>query len=388
MNAYKRSALALLALLAAALATGAGCDSAGQRQLTVLLVEYRGPEALSSAQRVGGELSTQGLRDVFIVQGPDEASLCVGHFNSWKDKDADETLKRVRQIRDAAGQYPFAGVMLVPVPEATPENPWPLEKAQGIFTLHVASWEAPGRTAKAQAYAAELRSQGYEAYVYHGPRLSMVTIGAFGPEILDAPGLAGQPGAKPKVVSPQVQELIRRFPRMRLEGELTPPEAHIPTQLVKVPGREGPVAPPPPPGSTAVYRVLLTLVDARTGAVQTRGRAQAATHLKEAVPPMAAALTKQILNALPADRPVRIGVLSPMADTEAARERVDAAAVESIEATLSQAGQGRVTVVAPAATQEILKAAGITVAAAQRDPRVIRGLGDIDYVLTSVVTSR
>ena len=78
---------------------------------------------------------------------------------------------------------------LTAMPEPMPENPWPLEKANGYYTLQVAAWEDPGRSAKAQAYAAELRAQGYEAYAYHGLRLSIVTIGAFGPKIFDHPEL-------------------------------------------------------------------------------------------------------------------------------------------------------------------------------------------------------
>ena len=65
-----------------------GCQGmvAQPRQLTVLLVEYLGPEAAASARRLGKELSDKGVPNVFIVEGADQASLCVGRFGSWKDR--------------------------------------------------------------------------------------------------------------------------------------------------------------------------------------------------------------------------------------------------------------------------------------------------------------
>ena len=384
------SAALVLAGLAPALAS-IGCQAMAtqqQRQLTVLLVEYRGPEATASAWRVGKELSDKGVPNVFVVEGADQASLCVGRFGSWQDKDADETLKSVRQIRDAAGQYPFAGVMLVPVPEAAPPNPWPLEKTKGIFTFHVASWEAPGRKTRAQAYAAELRSQGYDAYVYHGPRLSMVTLGSFGPEILDNAGLIGQQGAKPKVVSPHVLELIRRFPRMRLEGEVAPPEARVPTQLVKIPGREAPVA-PGRPLPQVLYRVSLALVDTRTGQAEGRLRAAGVAQAPQEVPALVEFLLKQMLDSLPGrGTTARVGVAGVFAtDADAARAKADAVALEAIPKALAKVGAGKVTVVGPEGTRQMLDAVGLTPAAVLADPRPLKGLQGFDYVVTGSVTS-
>jgi hypothetical protein len=365
-----------------------GCQAAAtrQRQLTVLLAEYRGPDATLSAYRVGKELSDKGLRDVFIVDGAGTASLCVGHFNSWQDKPADDTLKFARTIRDANGQYPFAGVMLVPIPESIPKNPWPLENAKGVFTLHVGSWEAPGRTEKAQAFASELRSLGYDAYVYHGPRLSMVTIGSFGPEILDNPGLVGRQGAKPKITSPHVLELIKRFPRMRLEGEVTPPEAHVPTQLVKIPGREPPAAGRPLP--QVLYRVSLALVDTKTGQAEGRLRAAGVAQAQDEMPALVAFLLKQMVDALPAGTNFRVGIVGIVAtDADAARLQTDAAVLEAVARALPTAGAGRITAVSPETTRQMLDAAGLAPATVLADPRPLKGLQGLDYAVTGAVTS-
>ena len=384
---FSAAALVLAGLAPALASIGCQAMATQQRQLTVLLVEYRGPEAAASAQRVGKELSDKGVPNVFIVEGADQASLCVGRFGSWKDKDADETLKSVRQIRDAAGQYPFASVMLVPVPEATPPNPWSLEKAKGIFTLHVASWEAPGRMIKAQAYAAELRQQGYEAYVYHGLRLSIVTLDSFGPEIYDDPSAVGRPGTKPKIVSPKILELQKKFPSVRLEGEVAPPEARLTAQPIIIPGREAPVAPArllP----HVLYRVSLALVDTRTGQAEGRRRAAGVAQAPQEVPALVEFLLKQMLDSLPAGTTARVGVAGVLAtDADAARAKADAVALEAIPKALAKVGAGKVTVVGPEGTRQMLDAAGLAPATVLADPRPLKGLQGFDYVVTGSVTS-
>jgi hypothetical protein len=391
----RRTMQAALVLVGLALvATSAGCrmsamQQPAQRQLTILLAEYRGPAPTDDALRVGKELADKGLRDVFVVEGAGVASLCVGHYNSWQDKAADEMLKIVRTIRDASDQYPFAGVMLVPIPEPLPQNPWPLEKAKGPFTLHVASWEAPGRTAKAQAYGAELRAQGYEAYVLHGPRLSIVTIGSFGPEVYDDPSAVGRPGAKPKIVNSTILDLQKKFPSVRLEGELPPQEARIPLYPIIIPGREAPVA-AGAPLPKVLYRVSLALVDTKTG--QAEGRYQAAgvaqSSTREEVSRLVAALVKQLTDAVPAGRPARVGIAGILAtDAVAARDRVNVTALEAVAAAVGRLPQDKFIVFGADATRQYLDAAGLAPATVLADPRPLKSVQAFDFVITGSVTS-
>ena len=374
-------ALASLAILAA------GCrPGTEQRKLTVLLVEYKGPEAAASAQRLVRELSAQGLPDVFTVNGHEHASVCVGRYGSWKDDDADRMLKRVRVIRDPQGQYPFAGVLLVPVPEPLPKNPWPLEEADGLFTLHVGSWEAPGRVAAAQRYADSLRSRGYEAYAYHGPRLSMVTLGAFGMGIFDDPGKVGRPNVKPKILDPKVLALIKTFPRMRLEGQETPPEAHVPTQLVKVPGKDpaGPAIARP----KSLYRVTISFVDTTTGLAEGRMRASGVAQGKGQLPTLVGALVKQLMTALPGDTIPRVGVVGVLAgDPETAGERLDAVGLEALGAALRAAGARKIRLFSHEGTLQMLDAAGLAPDAVLRDPRPVKGFEALDVLVIGSVTA-
>ncbi|MDP6381101.1 MAG: hypothetical protein QF662_07125, partial [Phycisphaerae bacterium] len=185
------------------------------RPLTFVLVEYAGPEAMSSAQRVAGELREQGLKEVFIIGDKTFASVCSGKFTERKDPRAKRLLKQVRQIRDGRGHRPFALVIgLVPVPEPPIANPWPLEKADGVYTVQVASFGLPGRQNAATAHATKLRKEGWHVYIHHGPTLSTVTIGAFNRDIFDDPRLVLRPDVtrQPRIISPAVNSIMDAFP--------------------------------------------------------------------------------------------------------------------------------------------------------------------------------
>ena len=388
MSRYKchgREAAALVLALAgaAALLAIAGCEPEGGVKLTIVLVEYRGPEAAASAERLKNELTTQGLPGVFAVEGAGTSSVCVGRYASWKDPEADAMLRRVRVIRDSAGQYPFAGVMLMPVPEPAPENPWPLEKAKGYFTLIVASWEAPGRMSSSVAYANELRSRGFEAYVYHGPSKSSVSVGAWGPEIFENPGAVDLPGAKLKPTSPVVIELQKRF-RLRLEGQEVPHEVQ-PPYLGRIPGK-GPLVGPTAAIPKALYRVSLFLVDTKTGLAEGRARVSGVAQSRQGVPVLVGTLVKQMAEAMPAGRVARVGAVGVLAtDPDAAKDGADAAVFEALLGALRQTP--KIVFVGPEATRQMLDAAGLKTADIIRDPRPARGLAGLDYILVGSVTA-
>ena len=394
-NAWIRNRTAPATLLAlAAVALAAGCQGRTRdapRPLTVLLVEYRGPTAAAEAKGRAQELANLGIPDVFVVQGSGLASLCAGHFDSLRSPLANETLRRIRRIRDEQGQHPFDGVMLVPIPEPMPENPWPLEKANGDFTLQVAVWENPGRMPKAQAYAAELRRQGYEAYVHHGPRLSMVSIGAFGPEIFDNPALVSpaptRPGQKmpePKIVDPKVNGLIAKFPFMRLEDEDTWDGKHLPTLLVIVPGRNPglPVIP------KALYRVALWMVNTRTGLADERGHAEGVAQSKGEISVLVEEMVKQMMAALPADRALRIGIVAiGPTDSASAQQRSEAAVLNALVPALGRVASGKATIVSQAETRQLLDAAGQSPDEVLANPRLVRGIQGLDLVVIGTVTA-
>jgi len=385
----QRAIAAALASAAFILATVAGCQTAanrtGEPTLTVLLLEYKGPQAADSGNRLAGELKAQGLQDVFIVQGDEHAAVCVGHFGSWKDPEADRTLRRVRRIRDAQGQYPFAGVMLMPVPEPLPKNPWPLQEAAGQYTLIVASWQRPGRMSRAQQYGRKLRQEGYEAYVYHGPSKSTVSVGAFGPEIFDDPTKVGQPDARPKVVDPKVKRLRQAFPTLILEGEPAPAEAKLKPYIAIIPGRRT-AGGPRPDLPKAIYRVTISLVDTQTGLADSRRRAAGVAQGRDQLPTLVGVLVRQLMTAMDSARPARLGVAGVATDAGADRAGIEDVTLEALTAALRTAGAGKIRLYSHQGTLQMLRAHRLTADQVLRAPHVIKGLEALDYVVVASVT--
>ena len=374
------------AMVVAALAFVAGCQGVATRDeaptLTVVLLEYKGPEAVESAQRLAGELRAQGLDEAFIVPGDQHAAVCAGRFGSWKDPAADQMLLRVRRIRDAQGQYPFAGVMLMPVPEPLPKNPWPVQEADGQYTLIVASWQNPGRMGRAQAYGRQLRQHGYEAYVYHGPSKSTVSVGAFGPEIFDDPGKVGRPDARPTVVDPKVKQLRQAFPTLILEGEPTPAEAGLKPYLAIIPGRQTAATGLGPGVPEALYRVTICLVETKTGLIDSRHRAAGVAQGRDQLPTLVGALVRQLMSTLEADRPVRLGVAGVATDAEADHAAaLESITLEALPAALKTAGTGKIRLYTHEGTVQMLRAHNLAANQVLRAPHTVKGLEALDYVV-------
>jgi len=378
----------LLAAATFALAAVAGCQTAdtrtGEPTLTALLLEYEGPEAVESARRLAGELKAQGLQEVFTVEGDQYASVCAGRFDSWKDPEADRMLHRIRRIRDAQGQYPFVGVVLMPVPEPLPKNPWPLRDADGQYTLIVASWQNPGRMARAQAYARDLRAKGHEAYVYHGPSKSTVSVGAFGPEIFDDASKVGRPDARPRIVAPEVRRLQQQFPSLVLEGETAPPEAKLRPYIGIIPGRR-PAAVPPGGPRGPLYRVTLSLVETETGLAVGQQRASGVAQGPNQLPWLIGVLVRQVMQAVEPGRAARVGVAGVAADADAARAGVETLVLEALPAALGTAGAGKIRLYSHQGTLQILQAQGLAAERVLQDHRVLKGLEGLDYVLVASV---
>ncbi len=387
----QRILAAVVTAAAVALAALPGCYRGATRTeaptLTVVLLEYKGPQAASAADRLAGELEAQGLDEVFTVKGHEYAAVCVGRYGSWKDPAADRMLRRVRSIRDAQGQYPFAGVMLMPVPEPLPENPWPVQEAAGQYTLIVASWQRPGRMSRAQAYARRLRDEGYEAYVYHGPSKSTASVGAFGPGIFDDPAKVGRPDARPKVVDPKIKRLRDAFGTLVLEGERAPDEANLKPYVAIIPGRRSAAADLGPHLPEALYRLTISLVDTKTGLIDSGHRAAGVAQGRDQLPTLVGALVRQLIKQLDPDTQARVGVAGVAADPDDPnRATVEALVLESLPAALGTAGAGKIRLYSREGTVQMFRARNLTVEQALRTPHVVEALEGLDFVVIARLT--
>ena len=155
--------------------------------------------------------------------------VIYGNYESPQDPAAQRDKEAIKKItirdRRAFPRAMLTRIRLQPPPGAM--HPYELMSVRQLhpnvnplYTLQVAVWgdfESGKLTLeeirqKAQAYATELRVQGFEAYFHHDDdqRLSVVTIGVFDRRAIDP-----QTG----FFSPEVESLIHRFPVHLVNGE-------------------------------------------------------------------------------------------------------------------------------------------------------------------------
>ena len=208
---------------------------------TFLLVEYTGALARNDAERARQEMIEKGLPKAFVIADDDEAFLCYGLYDD--DRKAKTYLKDkglLASVRDAEGRAIFGSelrilsVLSVLLPETTPRSQYDLveaaERANQAgaerkampkrYTIRVGSFNRYYRKHAAIEYAGQLRLKGFEAYVYHGPNWSHVTVGLFDNTIFDDWHRLSNPTNPPKIVSQQVNGILQGLPRQNVNGHI------------------------------------------------------------------------------------------------------------------------------------------------------------------------
>lgn len=236
-------------------------DSSEEGTWTIVLGAFRGPDAdelarlgLEKVQRVAG------VTNAFIDRRVHSTIIAVGRYVTPASKEAEEDLKRIREIV-AEGGRPFARAFLAPPERASaggrPE--YNLSSAHQQFgkaakyTLQVGAYGPPNPTDKpteqqrgeamkaAESAAEQLRRDGELAFYYHGPNLSMVTIGVFDDDALKAPE------------SLDLTALKKRFPNNLYNGagikefKAGKSSGLVSSKLVRIPDSDGTGPKPPKP---------------------------------------------------------------------------------------------------------------------------------------------
>lgn len=189
---------------------------------TILIQAFRGESARADAAALLDSVrSAGGLGEACAEQRGETWIVAVGRYAGPDDRRAAADLERIRSITVGAAR-PYAAAKLVPpvVHGATPEydlrNAKRLHGSWATYTLQVGVYSRedggsprPQEIAEfrrfAEDAAAKLRSGGEQAFYYHGPFRSMVTIGLFSADEFDAT-------TNPPTMSPRIRELRERFP--------------------------------------------------------------------------------------------------------------------------------------------------------------------------------
>ncbi|MFI4881949.1 MAG: hypothetical protein ACIAQU_05125 [Phycisphaerales bacterium JB064] len=230
---------------------GSGPSAREEGKWTIVLATFRGPDAMEAAQFAQARVASEaGLTNTRIEQRGEAILLTLGRFDGPQAPQAQAELDRVRAI-EMRDINPFTQALLTPPEPASGTNPqYDLRNvarnygSDYVYTLQIGSYgrddgraptdadRADARKAAEQAVAV-FRSEGEQAFYYHGPNFSSVTVGLFRADEVDP-----QTGLR----SPAYYDLEAKFPynlfngaqrMVRLEGS-TRPQAQR-SVLVRIP---------------------------------------------------------------------------------------------------------------------------------------------------------
>jgi len=182
--------------------------------------ETEGDAAATALDKVRNQ---GNLTDAYLEERGKAIVVAYGKYDSANSPAAKRDIDRIRGIEINKG-YPFAGALLAPplyeaLAGTNPEFDLRNAKARfgkdALYTLQVGIYtradgaEPTGKElgelrAAAEKAVNELRRQGDQAFYYHGPRRSMVTVGIFTNKDYDAADATRQ--------SPQLVLLRQKYP--------------------------------------------------------------------------------------------------------------------------------------------------------------------------------
>lgn len=193
------------------------------------------------AQQMAQATGAAGFRAV------NEGAKSVVYFGNFSGPDSAEAQAALSELRRfaARGLIPGDALLLSPVaPSMDAKSPYDLRRVtaeDAVYTLQVARFDAnfgEGFREAAEALAREYRAQGHQAYHYHGPRMSLVTVGVFGHAA--ARVATSGPNRGQAVYHERIRnEFQKKFPHMLVNGEPAEmpgnPDRRTPTFLVRIP---------------------------------------------------------------------------------------------------------------------------------------------------------
>lgn len=209
----------------------AGSGGGGEGSWSVVIASFRGEGQREVAQTMLARVRTEGgLPDAEMRVRGEATVISLGTFASAEDAEAQAALRRVQSL-EIGVERPYTQAFLAPPEHLSAPGSMPqfnlvrareLYGPKAIYSLQVGVYgrqdlDRPtdaelSETRKAAEIAAfRLRQEGELAFYYHGPRLSMVTIGVFDLSDFD-PQL-------PAFKSPRLKDAQTRFPYNLYNGQ-------------------------------------------------------------------------------------------------------------------------------------------------------------------------
>jgi len=274
-------------------------------QYTIFCRDFPGPSHVDFANQAKAELMRNTkLRGWYVLHLEDHSSLMYGYYKSQDDPAARADRATIERLTDQLSNRLFPNCIVMPIDAPDPSAPpeWNLgnlrrdqSDTQHYWSLQIAAFrDNPQRKQAAIEMVRELRSQGTEAYYYHGKdndSVSIVCVGCWPMEALKRQDSANAEAASPnpdekvlvspspmpdnvrrkykaegitvvqtqvEVVDPKMRDTMNAFPQhfvnyqaegVQVAGKIVPK----PSAIVPIPVKESSAlsangsAPPPPP---------------------------------------------------------------------------------------------------------------------------------------------
>lgn len=177
----------------------------------ILLQTFEGSNRDKQASRLIDRLTLEvGMPDLWKADAKGKTNVYRGRYPDENSRAAKQDLRQTRLILfDGKRSFEHVDLVNLSTGQASLRDggAFDLRRYPGRFTLQIGYYDEmfPEFRKAAEKAAAELRAQGEEAYFYHGPTISLITIGLF-----DDSDLAQVDG---KVAyGPRIKEIQKRFP--------------------------------------------------------------------------------------------------------------------------------------------------------------------------------
>ena len=194
----------------------AGEDAPDADEWTVVLHQFTGPGRRDQASELMRRLEDERrIDDLWIGERDGTVTVYRGRYD--RRQDAQRALRRSQRLR-LDGDRPFQAAALAPLGRGhePSEDPMDLRQYTGQYSLQIGYFSEDydgDRRETAEEIANALREAGYEAYYYHGPHHSLVTLGLYHYESAFVTREDPRaPGSTVDSYASVVQELQERFP--------------------------------------------------------------------------------------------------------------------------------------------------------------------------------
>lgn len=190
---------------------------------TIRLSVFTGPHHVADSnrsKRATGELT--GWKGLFVVHERSGSTLYRGHYATLASARKDQAV--VRRWATPAKLRPF---QLATIVRRTGHGPgpreWDLARTAGAYTVVIGMfYNDPkagfrGRKRYAVANCRDLRAKDHEAYYFHGPAKSLVTIGSFP---ITAFKMVQLPNGAVRAVmnDERMKKIMKEFPYLAVNG--------------------------------------------------------------------------------------------------------------------------------------------------------------------------